>query len=406
MNLSRPLTPQQNRLIRIHLALIPVYGWLLLVWPAYALDLSAAGRLDRSGHIKGHDFAHFYVLGEIANEHATGDLYSFAAQAARIDRLVPNYEGRFLPIHSPQVALFFAPFARIPYEWALALWIALSVATYAVSCWVIWRSLPNLRRFGWIVVLLAAGFPAFYALVSFGQTSGFALLWFTLGFLALRGGRPWLAGLALGALFYKPTLGLVLPFAFLYARQFQVLLGALTGAVVQIAAVLAYFGKAAVIGYVDNFREAINSAPLLEARPELMHSLKPLFSNLLPSPTLALLCYAVAAVMVAVLAIRTWNTKAPLELRYAVLVLATVLVDPHVYTYELVVLVPALMLLVSWALETPTAGYGLWIALACSYALPAFTSRLTGIQSSVVALVLLTVVAVRKVQSSSSVGVT
>jgi hypothetical protein len=406
MNLSLPLTPQQHRLIRTHLALIPVYGWLVFVWTAYAIDISPTGRLDRSGHIKGHDFAHFYVLGEIARERATDDLYSFTAQAARMDRLVPNYQNRFLPIHAPQVALFFAPLAGLPYEKALVFWLTLSAITYAVSGWALWRALPNLRRFGWIVALLAVASPAFYALVTFGQTSAFALLWFTLGFLALRRGRPWLAGLALGTLFYKPTLVLVLPFAFLYARQFQVLLGAIVSALIQVTVVLAYFGKAAVIGYVHNFREAVASGTLLEARPELMHSLKAFFSILLPWPALALLCYAIAALIVFALAVRTWNTKAPLELRYAVLLLATVLMDPHVYTYELVVLVLPLMLLASWAVQRSQAISGLWIALACSYALPAFTVLvgLTGIQWSVVAFTGLTIIAVVSAESSPSLA--
>jgi len=102
------LTPAQHAWIRIHLALIPVYGWLLVVWTAYAIDISPAGRLDRSGHIKGHDFAHFYVLGQIANDRAPAELYDFAAQAARMDRLVPDNENPFAPFHGPHLALFFA----------------------------------------------------------------------------------------------------------------------------------------------------------------------------------------------------------------------------------------------------------------------------------------------------------
>jgi hypothetical protein len=305
MNLSGPFTPKQHRLIRIHLALIPVYGWLLVVWTVYAVDVSVPGQLDRSGHIKGHDFAHFYVLGEIANDQTPGDLYSFEAQARRMDDLVPHYTNRFLPIHAPQVAVFFAPLARAPYERAVTLWLLLSAAIYAACCYAMWKSLPSLLTHGWIVALLAAAYPAFYALITFGQTSAFALLWFTLAFFALKHERPWLAGFALGSLAYKPTLVLVLPFAFLYARQYKVVIAACIAALLQFGVAWAYFGSDAVMGYVNNFRAAAEFTSLLEARPELMHSLKSFFSLLLPWPALAFAAYVATAFAFGALAVRT-----------------------------------------------------------------------------------------------------
>jgi hypothetical protein len=368
--------------------LIPVYVWLLLVWTAYAIDISPTGRLDRSGHIKGHDFAHFYVLGEIANEHAAEDLYDFSAQADRMDRLVPSYENRFLPIHAPQVAMFFGPLARLPYETAVTVWLVLSAVVYAGCCYAMWAVLPNLDRHGWIVALLAAAFPAFYGLITFGQTSAFALLWLVLGFLALRSGRPWLAGLMVGSLAYKPTLLLVLPLAFIYQGQFQVVLGAVAAALVQFAAAWFFLGKAAIVGYVINFKAVAASGFLLEARPELMHSLKAFFSILLPWPTSAMVLYIATALVVIVIALRNWRTAARLELRYSVLLLATVLVDPHVYTYELVVLVPAFLLAASWVLERPGKDVRFWMVMGLCYMLPALTplTSVTRIQWSVPAL--------------------
>ena len=88
--LTQPLSPESARRIRLHLLLLPVYGWILVVWTAYVIDISPAGHLNRSGHVKGHDFVHFYVLGQIADEGVAADLYDFDAQAARTDRLVPS----------------------------------------------------------------------------------------------------------------------------------------------------------------------------------------------------------------------------------------------------------------------------------------------------------------------------
>ena len=99
--LTEPLPPSVARRVQFHLALLPVYVWLIFAWTAYAVDISPAGRLDRSGHVKGHDFAHFYVLGQITVKGVPGDLYDFDTQAKRTDRLVPEYQDRFVPVYGP-----------------------------------------------------------------------------------------------------------------------------------------------------------------------------------------------------------------------------------------------------------------------------------------------------------------
>ena len=394
MNLTATLTPAQARRIRLHLALIPVYGWLILVWATYAVDLSPAGRLDRSGHIKGHDFAHFYVLGEIANEHATADLYSFAAQSDRMDRLVPEYENRFAPIHGPQMSLLFAPFARLPYVQALTIWLALSVAGYAACCFLLWARAPNLRPYGWVAVVLAAGYPAFYFLVAFGQSSTIALASVTAGYFALRAKRPWLAGLALGVLFYKPSFGLALPFILIFGREWRVILGAATAVALQLGAGMAYYGAGVLRAYFDTVVGVSQIADVLEPIPYQMQSLRSFFSILVPWPDVAFAAYVIAASAVIVLAARSWRTQGPLELRYSVLLLATVLANPHVNPYDLVVIIPVFIFTADWALARSWNGRALWLLLYPAYYLPgfAFLPTLTHVQVSVIALVGLTFV--------------
>jgi len=205
-----------------HLPLLLVCFWCVFVWANFARDNATTGTLDREGHIKGQDFAQFYVLGQIAAEHASTDLYSFDALAARLDRLVPQYEVRFPPVHPPQVALFFTPFAPLPYLDALAIWLSLSAILFGVCCWLMWKSVPQVRRLGrFPVIALCVGFPAFHSTIAIGQVSVMALVWFTLGWLALRPERLFLAGLILGSLAYKPTLLVLAPVAFLFARQWR-----------------------------------------------------------------------------------------------------------------------------------------------------------------------------------------
>ena len=385
--LSRPLAPADHRRIRLGLALIPIVAWLVVVSTRYAIDNSTAGRLDRSGHIKGHDFIHFYVLGEIARDRAALQLYDIDAQSARNDRLVPEYPVRYLPIHAPQVALFFAPLATIPYLTALTIWLVASIVLYATCCWLVASTLPNLKPYAWVVALCSVAFPGFYGLMAAGQTSAWALLWITLAYLALRRDRHFLSGLFFGAIAYKPTLGIVLPFALLYARDWRMMAGAAVSAAMQFAVGWEYFGTTAILEYVANLRNGVDQLDKLEAQPWQMHSLRALFANTLPWPSVAWALQIVTSVLVVAVAVRAWRSTAPLAVRYALLLIATVLVSPHVYTYELVILVPAYLVTAALAVERQAARRLLWPALYAAVLLPGLSvfAESTYIQWSVLA---------------------
>lgn len=386
-----PLTDAQARFIRIQLALIPVYGWLLVVWWAYAVDISTQGKIDRSGHIKGHDFAHFYVLGGIANDHAAADLYSFTAQAQRMDALVPHYPNRFAPIHGPQMSLFFAPLAKLPYETSVAAWLIVTALGYAAWCFVLWSRSPELRRYWWVAVILVAGYPAFYLLMAFGQNTVFALTCVTTAYLALRSQRPWLAGFALGSLVYKPGFGMALPFVLLYGREWQMIFGAITGVALQLGAGALYFGMGSLREYFHAVTHVGEIAEVLEPIPDQMQSLRSFFSLLMPWPDAALAAYLLSAAAVIVFAARCWKAAGDLELRYCVLLLATVLANPHVNPYDLVALTPVFFLVPQLALKRRWTMPWLWALLYACYYLPAlsFLPAVTHVQFSVIAMVLL-----------------
>src|SRR4029077_8920545 len=99
--------------IRIHGLLLAV-----LLWTVYAMDVSTPGLLDRNGLVKGTDFLHFYTLGNLAL-HGRGDLlYDMRAQAELGRELVAKApDSLYVPLYGPQVSLFFAPLAKLPYGW-------------------------------------------------------------------------------------------------------------------------------------------------------------------------------------------------------------------------------------------------------------------------------------------------
>jgi hypothetical protein len=314
-----------------------------------------------------------------------------------MDRLVPDYENRFAPIHGPQISLLFAPFARLPYEMAWAVWIAITCAGYAICCALLWRAQPALRPYRWVAIVLAAGYPAFYLLVAFGQSSVLALICVTAAYFALRSRQPWLAGFALGSLIYKPSLGIALPFVLLYGREWRMLLGAAAAVVLQLGAAAAYYGAGVIRQYVDALTHVGRIAGVLEPIPDQMQSLRSFFSVLLPWPTVALAGYVFAAVLMIALAARCWRTTAALELRYGVLLLAMMLVDPHVNPYDLVAIAPVFILVASWMSTRVSRAPLVLPLLYLGYYLPGlfFVPAVTHVQVSVVALAALTVVLAR-----------
>src|SRR5207249_1526765 len=83
--------------------------------------------------------------------------------------------------------------------------------------------------------ILAMAFPGFFHLILWGQTSGLALLCFTLGFLAINSERHFLAGLAIGSLIFKPQLALAVAAIFLFSGEWRTVLGVISAAAAQLA---------------------------------------------------------------------------------------------------------------------------------------------------------------------------
>ena len=344
----------------------------LAVWSIYAWVLATPTLRDRNGLVKGTDFLHFYTLGSLALEHRGADLYNMQTQSALAQQRVPQ-AGRlfFVPLYGPQVSLLFAPLAALPYAWALAIWSLVNAAIYALCCYAVWKTCPNLQSEGWMVLLLAVAYPAFFHLIAWGQTSALALACFTAAYLALRSNHVYLAGLSLGCLIFKPQLALAAAAIFLLARAWKGIAGALAAGAAQLAAAWIYYGTPVIEDYFHHLLQVRETYALLEPRPYQMHSLRAFWAMLVPWSHLAFGLYLATAIAVLWVTFTYWKSPAPLSLRYSVLLLATVLVSPHLTVYDLLILAPALLLTADWLTHTEaprTRWLGLLLYLA--YALP------------------------------------
>jgi alpha-1,2-mannosyltransferase len=384
---------------------IRIHGLLLAVclWTVYAVDMSVPGLLDRNGQVKGTDFLHFYTLGTLGLEGRGDLLYDMRAQAELARQLLPQAPDRlYVPLYGSQASLFFAPFARLPYGWALAAWLGANVLIFAFCCYAVWKTCPDLWVHRWTVLILAIAFPGFFHLLAWGQTSGLALLCFTLAYLALRRDRKVLAGLAIGSLVFKPQLGLAAAVVFVFAREWKLIAGALASASVQLAAAWAHYGTEVMRTYWHALTHVDDVWPLLEPRLYQTHSLHSFWSMLVPWPRAALAIYVVSATGILVLAVRCWQQATSLKIRYAALLLATVLVSPHLTVYDLVILAPAFLALGDWTLAHRDSAPPVSLLLYACYLLFLVgpLAQITHLQLSVVAMTVLLWITCRISQAS------
>jgi hypothetical protein len=293
----------------------------------------------------------------IARERNAAALYDADAMSAIVARVIPGaVPAWFPPAYGPQMALFFRPFASLSYFTALYVWFGLSLLAYAVCAYAIWRVCPRLHDRPWTTAVLLVAAPALHFALGFLHVSAIGLVCVTAAFFALRADRPLLAGLAIGSLAYKPPLGLAAAFVFIGAGEWRIVLGAIAAAAAQLAAGSLYWGPSMWIRYGEALRRYAEVP--VEPFKFQMHSWRAFFELLRLQASIALLAYLIMALVTLAIAFRCWRARGPLALRYSVLLIATVLVDPHMYAYDLVLLMPAFLLLWDWILAQRDVAIG------------------------------------------------
>src|ERR1700726_4664930 len=180
-------------LILLGISVIAVVGWI-----------AVSDRLiDRNGKPVGTDFSHVSAAGTLTRQGRPAEAYQPAAQHAAEKAVFGGREVPFYGWHYPP--FFFAIaflVAAFPYAWGLAMWLGASLAGYLAAMRAI---LPRPET-----LLISSAFPAVFVNIGHGQ-NGFLTAALLGGALQLIGRRPWLAGVLIGCLAYKPQFGLLSP---------------------------------------------------------------------------------------------------------------------------------------------------------------------------------------------------
>lgn len=248
-----------------------------------------------------------------------------------------NHHGPFFPyLYPPGTLLLVWPLVLMPYALAYAVWIGAGLLVYILAI-----GLPE-RNYAAIIACIVA--PATLVTAFCGQSSLLAAGLLFGGFRLLPR-RPLLAGILFGLLTYKPQLGLLVPVALIASGQWKTIGAACATAVsIAVLATLA-FGWAIWPAWVMGFPAILHVTS--QNRHLWMGIQQTISANLLlwgVSPRDAGIVQAVASIAMVVVIWRSFRQGSDM-VRAAALAAATFLATPYGFTYDLPVMMGAVIII-------------------------------------------------------------
>jgi len=353
-----------------------VRGYSLILLAAYVLAIVgwialSSGLIDRNGKPIGTDFSNVYAAGTLTWQGKPADAYSPALQH---DAEKATFDGRDVPFYGWHYPPFFFAVAflvaAIPYAWGLALWLIASFAAYLAMLRAI---LPRPET-----LLIAAAFPAVFVNIGHGQ-NGFLTAALLGGALHLLDRRPWLAGIMIGLLAYKPQFGVMIPIALLANQRWSSIATAAATIVLLIAVSFATLGGSVWHAFADsmNFTQTI----VLEQGGTGWEKIQSAFSAARNWGADVHTAYAIQIALSLSLAASLawlWHSDASFELKASALATASLLATPYVLDYDLVVLAVAIAFFARHGLALGFRDYEI-SALAAAWIVPLISRGLAGV---------------------------
>ena len=319
-----------------------------------ALDYAKPGIFDRAGNIKFQDFLQFPISARLIADGHADQLYDDQVLARGIRATVGVDTRVYLQyFYGPQVALPFIPLASLPFLAQAVTWVALSLLMYFACVYLIWKRCAALRPYRALVAICALAYPPLFHFFVRGQLSAVVLVCFTAAYLAFSARRDFLAGLALGLLAFKPQFLVAIPLILLLAQAWKVFAGVVISAAAQLGVTSLCFGRVVMQAYVARLLHSAGHPGSTELifSPIQMHSLESFWELLIPWRPGVWVLYVLTSFAVIGIAAAIWKSSTPLGLRFSALMFAAVLVNPHIYIYDLLALAPAFLLLTDWSLN-------------------------------------------------------
>lgn len=327
-----------SRGVVIASVVVMLVQWLAL--GAWAVSwLTSEGSSENSMPPLGHDLRIYWTVSWMTTH--LGAMSAFHPDMLDVAQrqFFPAYTELGHWLYPPTFQWLIQPLSWLPYPWTYAIYVAVSVVLFAIAV-TQWR-----RRAGWPWIVVMA-FPGLWVAVLVGQNSIMTLLLMTVA-LTQSSARPLLAGVCAGLLVIKPQFAVLLPLWWLCGKQWRALgTMLLTGGVCCVLTLL--WGGWALWEAFFAAVATFNAEIVQQGAGDIWHAMPTVFAMArLQGATLpaAYALYGLVAVPSALFAAWLWGRQAPLPLRVAAAMIATLLIQPYLLYYELAWLIVPLLCL-------------------------------------------------------------
>lgn len=302
-------------------------GCAILTLAGFVWVHTRAGITSTEGVYLGADFINYWSGAHVAAEGHPAQVYDLRGFIAwQRAHSAPNAEIKWYS-YPPTALLMTLPLALMNYKAALAAWL---VAGW-VLCWLLLKRVVN-----WDTAAIAVlGTPASLINALSGQNGQFSAA-FLCGGIMLLETHPIAAGLLFGLLCFKPHLAVLVPIVLAVGGYWRSFAAAAVTSLVAIAASWMMFGTQTWMSFLHT---APINALLMENDAGLWRRMPTVFSMIRLAGGPVSVAYAaqiVSALAAVFVSVRIWRSQTPLSRKGAVLILATFLVTPYAWDYDLV----------------------------------------------------------------------
>lgn len=321
-------------------------GWILAanIGAFAARSIASKWLFDKAGQPAFIDFIQWWVGGRftlLRNAAGAYDYSTFSAAQALASKATPPV-AYFHWVYPPTMLLLAAPLARLPFIAAFVFWIVVTLCVYVAAVYAI---LPELLTITLALLPLPVVKNVFDGQAAF-LTAG--LLGLSMVFSKRR---PYLSGLFLGLLTYKPQFVLFFPLALIFTGQWRVILSATVSASLFAGAAAYVFGPGAWILFLRSTRDHDPASFLPLGVQGLNQTVLGLMHALGASLIAAWIVHVVVALFATVLACQIWRSSASHSLKAAAFSIGVLLATPYMLLYDLTALVIPAAFLISDAVE-------------------------------------------------------
>jgi Glycosyltransferase family 87 len=297
------------------------------------------------------DFTIFYAAARMVRAGQSSVLYNLPAESQAQEAFAPNVRIRqaALPyMHPPFEALLFVPFTFLAYVPAYLLWSLLNGMMVFACIMLLRRQFVEIGSLPLALVVLAAtGFLPIIRGIIQGQDSSLLLLLFVIALTAAEKGNDAAAGAALAAGLFK--FNLILPLTFLLAvKRPRLLLGfvpfaAFLGGISLV--MVGWQGAAGYARFLFHLEDTGAGGAIVGRDMPNLRGILETITGLQRGASLVPLTIACSAVLIVLAWWRMARLRDSVRFDFILATVAAILVSYHTFSYDLSLLLPAMLLL-------------------------------------------------------------